>query len=164
MPKYLLSKEQSDYLVSIIEGRRVSEVTKMLNEHFGTSFTEKQIDAYKHNHKLKSGIKPGRCLGSCRKYTMEQIEYLREIAPGRGTDEIARMFNERWGTNYTRQQIQSIKKNYKIVSSWDTRFKKGHVPANKGTTGMFNVGGNIGSFSRGHRPDNWCIVPRCAFL
>ena len=105
MPKYLLSKEQSDYLVSIIEGRRVSEVTKMLNEHFGTSFTEKQIDAYKHNHKLKSGINPGRCLGSCRKYTMEQIEYLREIAPGRGTDEIARMFNERWGTNYTRQQI-----------------------------------------------------------
>lgn len=72
MPKYLLSKEQHDYLVSIIEGRRVSEVTKMLNEHFGTSFTEKQIDAYKHNHKLKSGINPGRCLGSCRKYTMEQ--------------------------------------------------------------------------------------------
>lgn len=117
MPKYLLSKEQHDYLVSIIEGRRVSEVTKMLNEHFGASFTEKQIDAYKHNHKLKSGISPGRCLGSCRKYTMEQIEYLREIAPGRGTDEIAGMFNERWGTNYTRQQIQSIKKNYKIVSS-----------------------------------------------
>lgn len=56
MPKYLLSKEQSDYLVSIIEGRRVSEVTKRLNEHFGTSFTENQIDAYKHNHKLKSGI------------------------------------------------------------------------------------------------------------
>lgn len=158
MPKYLLSKEQHDYLVSIIEGRRVSEVTKMLNEHFGTSFTEKQIDAYKHNHKLKSGINPGRCLGSCRKYTMEQIEYLREIAPGRGTDEIARMFNERWGTNYTRQQIQSIKKNYKIVSSWDARFKKGHVPVNKGTTGMFNVGGNIGSFSRGHRPDNWCPI------
>lgn len=78
MPKYLLSKEQSDYLVSIIEGRRVSEVTKMLNEHFGTSFTENQIDAYKHNHKLKSGINPGRCLGSCRKYTMEQIEYLTE--------------------------------------------------------------------------------------
>lgn len=58
MPKYLLSKEQSDYLVSIIKGRRVSEVTKMLNEHFGTSFTENQIDAYKHNHKLKSGINP----------------------------------------------------------------------------------------------------------
>ena len=97
MPKYLLSKEQHDYVVSIIEGRRVSEVTKMLNEHFGTSFSEKQIDAYKHNHKLKSGISPGRCLGSCRKYTMEQIEYLREIAPGRGTDEIARMFNEQIG-------------------------------------------------------------------
>lgn len=28
MPKYLFSKEQSDYLVSIPEGRRVSEVTK----------------------------------------------------------------------------------------------------------------------------------------
>ena len=158
MPKYLLSKEQSDYLVSIIKGRRVSEVTKMLNEHFGTSFTEKQIDAYKHNHRLKSGINPGRCLGSCRKYTVEQIEYLREIAPGRESDEITRIFNEHWDTNFTRQQIQSIKKNYKIVSSWDTRFKKGHVPVNKGTTGMFNVGGNIGSFSRGHRPDNWCPI------
>lgn len=158
MPKYLLSKEQHDYLASIVKGRKVSEITQMINEEFGTSFTEKQIDNYKRNHNLKSGVKPGRDPGSCRKYSKEQIEYLREIAPGRESDEITRIFNEHWGTNFTRQQIQSVKKNHKIVSGIDTKFKKGNVPVNKDTTGMFNVGGNSGSFQKGLRPHNWCPI------
>lgn len=158
MHKYLLSKEQHDYLASIVKGRKVSEITQMINEEFGTSFTEKQIDNYKRNHKLKSCVKPGRAPESCRKYSKEQIQYLREIAPGRESDEITRMFNEYWGTDFTRQQIQSVKKNHKIVSGIDTKFKKGNVPVNKDTTGMFNVGGNSGSFQKGLRPHNWCPI------
>lgn len=68
------------------------------------------------------------------------------------------MFNEQWVQTLNVSQIRTAKKRYNIISGIDTKFKKGNRPVNKGTTGMFNVGGNIGSFSRGHRPDNWCPI------
>lgn len=51
-----------------------------------------------------------------RKYTKEQIDYLREIAVGRYSDEIAELFNAKYGMNLTASQIKSLKKNYGIKS------------------------------------------------
>ena len=64
--------------------------------------------------------------------------------------------NERFGLQLTRQQIKLYKNNHKLVSSGLTgQFEKGHVPINKGTKGMFNVGGNSGSFKKGDIPHNY---------
>ena len=158
MPKHLLNKEQHDYLVSIVKGKENSEITQMINEEFGTAFTERQIDNYKKNHKLRSGLKPGPALGNPKLFSDEQIDYLRKIVPGRRSDEITSMFNEQWGTDFKCSQIRTAKKRYNIISGIDTKFKKGNVPVNKDTTGMFNVGGNSGSFQKGLRPHNWCPI------
>jgi hypothetical protein len=51
-----------------------------------------------------------------RRYTPEQIAFIREIAPGRYNEEIAELFNARFGANATACQIRSLKKNYNIKS------------------------------------------------
>lgn len=50
------------------------------------------------------------------RYTEEMDKYIREISPGRLNQEIADMFNERFGTNVTRIMIKSYKSNYGITS------------------------------------------------
>lgn len=52
-----------------------------------------------------------------RRYTPEQITYLKEIAPGRYNNEIAVLFNQKFGTNLTAEQIKSIKARYCIRSN-----------------------------------------------
>lgn len=53
---------------------------------------------------------------SRRVYTQEQIDYIRSIAKGRYNDEITEMFNKKFNTNKTVDQIRSLKSNYKIKS------------------------------------------------
>lgn len=50
------------------------------------------------------------------RYTKEQIEYVRKIAPGRYNDEITEMFNKKFGLNKSVSAINSLKKNYGITS------------------------------------------------
>ena len=58
------------------------------------------------------------------------VEYLKEIAKGKSTYEITKMFNERFNLNLTRSKIRSAMTNRGITNKVDTRFKKGKVPDN----------------------------------
>lgn len=51
-----------------------------------------------------------------KKYTKEQIDYLREIALGRYNDEITELFNKKFGMNVTKAAIQSLKTKHGIKS------------------------------------------------
>lgn len=51
------------------------------------------------------------------RYSKDQIEYVREIAPGRYNQEIVELFNAKFGTNATENQIRNIKTNRKIRSN-----------------------------------------------
>lgn len=52
-----------------------------------------------------------------RKYNQEQIEYIREIAPGRYNYDITKLFNQRFNTDITEGQLKSLKSNNKIRSN-----------------------------------------------
>lgn len=56
-----------------------------------------------------------------RRYTKEQIDYLREIAKGRYLNEITNLFNQKFGLNLTESQIKNLKTNYKITSGVPNR-------------------------------------------
>lgn len=58
------------------------------------------------------------------RYTKEQGEYVREIAFGRYNSEIAALFNTKFGTNITAEEIRNYKSNHKIRSNVPTN-KKG---------------------------------------
>lgn len=49
-------------------------------------------------------------------FTDEQIAYLREIAYGHHSSHLAKMINEKFGTNYTGEQIKNVKARHKIRS------------------------------------------------
>lgn len=85
-------------------------------------------------------------------WSKEEIDYLKEIAPGRYTEEIAQLMNEKFGLELRVQQIKTAMKRRKIKSGVSARWEKGHVPYNKGTKGVSKP--NKGSFKKGNKPIN----------
>ncbi len=57
-------------------------------------------------------------------YTKEQIQYLREISPGRYNDEITWAFNKKFGTTKTETAIRSVRNKQKIRSGIGTSNRK----------------------------------------
>lgn len=88
------------------------------------------------------------------KYTNEMRQFILENYKGTPTDELVRLFNERFKTNVTSSMMKGYKANHKLNSGLTGRFNKGHSPINKGTKGMFNRGGNKTSFKKGQLPVN----------
>lgn len=157
MGKRLLTDEQDAYLRKVAPGRSNMECTVMINKQFGTSFTRKQIHYYKQNHKISSGKKPWE-FSKQREHllTEEQDRYLRENVKGKTVMELAEMINQEFGTKLTAAQIKTYKKNHGIVSGVNTRFKKGHLPENRGKKMSKEVYQKCSStmFKKGNLPIN----------
>lgn len=66
------------------------------------------------------------------KYSKEIVEFIRNNAIGKGSKEITELVNNTFGTNFTVENIQSLKARYKILSGLTGHFEKGHSPHNKG--------------------------------
>lgn len=149
------TKEQHDFILDIAPGRHNIEITNLFNKKFGTNIKEGQIKSYKANHKIKSGIARKRRTEPQKLFTEEQENYIKEHIVGRGNKELTDMFNNQFGTNFKTSQIKAYKQRNKLNSGLDGQFERGHVPVNKGTKGLFNVGGNKTSFKKGQRSINY---------
>ena len=90
-------------------------------------------------------------------YTTTEIQFLRDNVKGRSHAEITALFNKRFKTNLTLQQIKGTLKRYNLTTGRDGRFSPGHVPFNKGMKGL-NIGGEATQFKPGNRPANWVPV------
>jgi hypothetical protein len=94
-------------------------------------------------------------LAMAKLLTDEQHSFLVVNANGRSKGEMAELLKREFGIELTHNQLKGYYKNHKITSGLDMTFKKGGVPANKGTKGKYNVGGNKTSFKPGQRPPNY---------
>lgn len=90
-------------------------------------------------------------------FTLEQREFIRNNALGKGNAELTGLFNEHFGLDLPVQKIKTFKHNHKISSGLTGQFEKGHVPANKGKKGI-NQGGVETQFKKGHKPHNYMPV------
>lgn len=81
-------------------------------------------------------------------------KFIYENYLGISNAELADKINKKFGTTIPTKNIKYFKKNHRLNSGLTGRFEKGHVPANKGTKGKVNVGGNRTSFKEGHMPYN----------
>ncbi len=88
------------------------------------------------------------------KYTEEQRKFLIENNYMKPAKELANLFNTRFNMKITAKEIKSFRGNNKLNSGLTGRFEKGHIPVNKGTKGMFNVGGNKTSYQKGNKSWN----------
>lgn len=85
-------------------------------------------------------------------YSVEEIEYLREISYGRSSKEIAEMYNGKFGLNINEKVLSSTRKRYGITTGRTGHFKKGQESWNKGIKGY--MGANKTSFKKGNIPPN----------
>ena len=67
------------------------------------------------------------------KYTPEEHSFLREYIPGHTYKEIVEAYNKKFDEPITKSRLKGYMGNHKINNGLTGQFKKGHVPANKGT-------------------------------
>lgn len=66
------------------------------------------------------------------RFTDEEVEFIRECAPGTYREDIRKAFNEKFGTSITLSQLKNVMRKHNISNGIDGRFQKGQVPHNKG--------------------------------
>jgi hypothetical protein len=117
--------EEKQFLKENAKGRSYAELTALFNERFGTDLTRSQIASTAEHGGCDNGRHP-------HKYTPEEKQFLKENAKGRSYAELTALFNERFGTGFTRAQIGSTAQNYGCANGRSSRFIPGNVPKNKG--------------------------------
>ena len=90
---------------------------------------------------------------SCHRYTPEEIEFLKDNVKGISLKKLTDKFNKKFSCNVSQSAITNQKVKYNLKSGVNSsRFKKGHIPYNKGTQGLKKA--NSGSFKKGQLPAN----------
>jgi len=88
------------------------------------------------------------------RYTKEEHEFLRSFIPGHTYKEIAAAYNKRFTEPITESRVKGYMANHKINNGLTGRFRKGHVPVNKGKKGVYAKGCEKTWFKDGHMPHN----------
>ena len=93
-------------------------------------------------------------------YTKEEREFLVDYIPGHTAAEVSEKFSERFGKYISTNQVIYFRKNNKIRSGIDTRFKKGSIPANKGKKMSAETYAKASKtmFKKGNTPQNYRTV------
>lgn len=151
--------EVNVFLVNNVVGRTTKQLTELINlqgfdEKYAMIFTEPMIKTAKNRLKLKSGTKPGHPVGYSPKYPEGMEDFIRSIAPGRSSEDIASLVSAHFGIEFTVRQCAAYKKNHHINTGLTGRFEKGRVPSNKGIKGFCAPGCEKGWFPKGHIPKN----------
>lgn len=146
------TKEQIDFIREISPGRYNEDIAALFNEKFGTNVTEGQIKSLKGNHGIKSNLTRKRKTID-ELFTDEQKEFIRVHVKGTHNKVLAELINREFGLSITAKQIKTWKKNHNLSSG--LKGTEGISPPNKGTKGLYNVGGNKTSFKKGNRPINY---------
>lgn len=87
-------------------------------------------------------------------FTDEIKEFVYANYKGIGPAEMARILNDKFKTNYSKQQLKSYYANHNLNSGITGYFEKGHIPFNKGIKGKCAAGCEKTWFKKGHTPVN----------
>jgi hypothetical protein len=109
------------FLETNVHGRSYSALAALFNREFGTAITHKTVRRLCRVFDLANG-KPDR-----RPYSDEQIEFLRQNAPGTDYVTLTEMYNARFGTDTTAIRIGEICRQKGFPNGLDNRFKDGHA-------------------------------------
>lgn len=90
------------------------------------------------------------------KYTEEQADFIKNNIKGIKSNDLTKMFNNKFGLSLKVTQIRAFIKNHNLKSGLDCRFKVGAIPFNKGKKGL--GGWKPTEFRKGHLPHNYIPV------
>lgn len=151
MIKY--TPEQKDYISELAPGRYNSEIASLFNERYGTKVTEGQIKSFKANHGISSNVPRRRRTENEGLFSLEQIKFIEMNVHGLHNSELTALVNQTFNLDIKVRQMRIWKKNRKLSSG--LKGTEGKAPPNKGTKGLYNVGGNRTSFKPGQPASNY---------
>jgi len=148
-----------DFIKQHVKGITTKSLTELVNEKFGTDFTESKMKSFKANHRLKSGTCCGIPKGTPTNLYPEEVrEFIKSNYVGVGHQGMADLLNKVFDTNYTKGQMKAIYARFKLNSGRTGRFRKGNAPVNKGKKGYSYPGMVATQFKKGNIPRNWWPV------
>ena len=112
-----------------VPGRTTKQVTELINQQgfdkkYEMVFSDAVIKNAKNRYGIKSGTNGGFPKGYSSKYPEGMESYIRSIATGRKTKEIAELVSAHFGIEFSEKQCKAYKKNHDIISGVDCRFEK----------------------------------------
>ena len=130
-----------------------TELTRNVNEIYGTKLTEKAMSSLKKRYHLSGG--PRKKVYS-DVFSENVCRYIEDNYIGVGHKAMAEMLLKEFGTEYTAQQIKSYYANHNLNSGLTGRFEKGQQPHNKGAKVSPEVYEKMKPtmFKPGNRPHN----------
>ncbi|MFJ5716564.1 HNH endonuclease signature motif containing protein [Neobacillus sp. NPDC093127] len=147
------SNEQRDFIREVAPGRYNAEIAELFNKKFGAQVTEGQIKSFKANYKIQSNVPKKRRTEPERLFSKEQVAFIQENVIGLSNQELADLVNRTFNLSVATKQIKAWKNRHRLSSG--LKGTEGKAPPNKGTKGLYNVGGNETSFKKGQRPNNY---------
>ncbi|MCG8636266.1 MAG: HNH endonuclease [Desulfobacterales bacterium] len=147
------TSEQLDFLRCGYQLMTIETLTLFFNLAFQVVKTPGQVKACLNNHRITCGRKGrDRLKKRTRQISEVQEQFIRDNYKGISAAEMTALFNTRFGTDKTLQQIKSFVHNHGINSGRTGHFLKGNAPWNKGTKGVMKP--NSGNFKKGSIPAN----------
>lgn len=144
-PRRQWPEEVIRYIVkNASEDVKISDMKDAVNRKFKTNYTRDQIKGQYVRRKLPfaNGHRHNILM------TDEMAEYLISIIPGRTSMDCVNMLNKKYGTHYTLAQIRTWKKNHKVQSGYDSRWRPGQPSWITGK--KFPGRTNSGCWTEGH--------------
>lgn len=145
--------EQIEFIREVSQGRYNDEIAALFNDKYGTTLSASTIKSTKANYCIKSNVPRKRKTKVEELFTEEQKAFIKENLKGLSSQKLADLVNLKFGLSITKKQIKTWKKNRKLDSG--LKGSEGMDPSNKGTKGVYNVGGNRTSFKKGQKPKNY---------
>ena len=112
--------EHRRFLEANAEGRSYPTLAALFNQKFGTNLADTTISKLCRSFGFTNG-RPNR-----RPYTDEELEFLRQNAPGVNYATLAAMFTERFGIYTNTKRMSEICCQKGFANGIDSRFQQGH--------------------------------------
>lgn len=125
--------EVNDFVRAHAHEGSVRDMCKRLHNELGFDLTYEQTKNMFARLKVHAAPMKGRKCPWAMKYPADMEDFVRSIAKGKTSEELADAVNEKYGEGtITVSLMRAYKKNHDISSGLNTRFKKGCVSFNKG--------------------------------
>ena len=133
MGRYAYTPEQNAWLREHFPTMTNRELAAAFAERFGEEVTACAMNSWGGNHGVRK--EPWVRAQANRKYNDEQLDFLREVIPGRSLSEVNDLYEERFGERLTRAALCNLRSKLGVYCGVNAgRFRKGQEPPNKGKT------------------------------
>lgn len=129
--RYAYTPEQNAWLRERYPTTTNRELAAAFEERFGEHVTHTAMNSWGKNHHVRK--EPWVRSQASRKYTDEQLDFLREVIPGHTSEEVSDLYEERFGMRLTQASVDNLCIKLGVYRGVNAgRFRKGQEPSNKG--------------------------------